>query len=222
MRKSIVIGFLFISAVACKKKSESINMHLDYFGNQQGKFVIYKAKEITHLSPDSSVVLNYELKTLIGDTVHDNAGNIGNKYFRFVRENASESWSLKDVWFIDITNYQAILIEENEKKIKMVFAPLESKTWDINAYNNLGEQICTYEDLHQPFSIGGYMLDSTIKVVEDDQFNLISLRKKHEIYAKGIGLIKKHYQHLNINNFDVNNVNSGKELFLNMIAYGQE
>jgi len=222
MKKIIVIGFLFLSAAACKKKTETFNMHYDYFGNQQGKFIIYKAKEINHLSPDSSVVTNYELKTLIGDTVHDNAGNVGNKYFRFVRQNASESWSLKDVWFIDIVNNQAILIEENEKKIKLVFSPIDSKTWDANAYNNLDELICEFEDIHQPFSIGGYSLDSTLKVVQEDQFNLIYFRKKHEIYAKGIGMVKKHYQHLDINNFDITNVNSGRELFLNMISYGQE
>ena len=222
MKRRYIAVLALLVAFGCKKKNEHFNMHHDYFGNEQGRYVIYNAKEINHLGPDSNIVTIYQLKTVIGDTVHDNAGNVGNKFLRYVRTAGSSDWTLKDVWFIDIVNNQAILVEENEKAVKLVFAPTETKEWNLNAYNTLEPTQCYYEDIHSPYSIGGFQLDSTLRVVQDDQFNLISLRRKYEIYAKNIGLVKKHYQHLNINNFDVTKPSSGKELFLDMIDHGKQ
>lgn len=214
---------LSIVFVSCKKKKEpAYKFHYEYFGLKQGRFIIYDAKEIIHLSDGTSDTLIYQLKTVIGDTVHDNAGRVGYKYLRYKRNSSSDSWNISDVWFTILTENRGELIEENERIVKLVFAPTSDKTWDGNAFNNNPKLEYSYTDVHASQSYNGIYLDSTVTVIQEDVFNLIQWRKKSEVYAKNIGLVKKHYQHLEINNFDINNINTGKELFLTMSSYGVE
>lgn len=217
----LLIGlFLFIS---CKKEtSNKVNLHHDYFGIEKGRYIVYDVKEVNHLSNNNKDTIEYQLKTVIGDTVHDNAGRVGNKYMRYTRNLSTDNWVLKDVWFIILADNRGELVEENERIVKMVFAPTSDKAWNANNFNTLGAVEYSYDDLHTPFQISGIHMDSTVKVVQEDVFNLIQWRKKHEIYAKNIGMVKKHYQHYNISNFDVQNISTGKELYMNMIQYGFE
>lgn len=218
---TLIIGILCL--FSCKKKEDTkINLHYEYFGVEQGRYVVYNAREISHLSNGTSDTVDYQLKTVIGDTVHDNAGRIGHKYFRYKRSSPSESWNLSDVWFIIITDNRGELIEENERIVKLVFAPENYKVWDGNAANTNGKMEYSYEDIHTPLNLNGIYMDSTLKVVQEDVFNLIQWRKKHEIYANNIGMVKKHYQHLDISNFDITNISTGKEFFLEMTAFGKE
>jgi hypothetical protein len=220
MYKYLSLIFVLTVVFSCKKKTDIVNLHFDYFGVHEGRYIIYDAKEIAHLSNGTSDTIRYQLKTIIGDTVLDNSGRIGHKYYRYKRNNSAENWNLSDVWFIILTDNRGELIEENERIIKLVFAPTDSKTWNGNAFNTTPEMEYSYEDIHTSMNINGIQVDSTLKVVQEDVFNLIQWRKKSEIYAKNIGMVKKHYQHLNITNFDITNISTGKELFLEMIDYG--
>lgn len=222
MYKYLSLIIALIVLFSCKKDTTKVNLHFDYFGVQKGRYIIYDAREITHLSNSTSDTIDYQLKTVIGDTVIDNSGRTGHKYYRYKRANSSQNWSLSDVWFIILTDNRGELVEENERIIKLVFAPTSNKTWNGNAFNTNEEMEYSYEDIHTSMNINGIQLDSTLKVVQEDVFNLIQWKKKSEIYAKNIGLVKKHFQHLNISNFNITNISTGKELFLEMIQYGYE
>lgn len=222
MKNRLFLIALLLFFVGCKKDSSSVKLHYEYFGVNKGRFVIYDVNEITHLSNGSKEYSDYQLKTVIGDTVHDNSGRLGYKFLRYKRLTSTDNWAIKDVWFIIIADNKGELIEENERIIKLVFAPTSKKTWNGNAYNTKEEVVYSYDSIHKPYKINGLQLDSTLKVVQEDVFNMIQFKKKHEIYAKNIGLVKKHYQDLNISNFDINNVSTGKEIFYNMTSYGVE
>lgn len=222
MYRLILLTGCLAFLISCKKDEAKVNLHFDYFGMEKGRYVVYNAREISHLSNNAKDTVNYQLKTVIGDTVHDNSGRIGHKYMRYKRNSPADSWSLSDVWFIIVSDNRGELIEENERIIKLVFAPTSDKTWNGNAFNTNEEMEYSYEDIHTAADINGIPLDSTLKVVQEDVFNLIQWRKKYEIYAKNIGMVKKHYQHLNISNFDITNVSTGKEFYLDMIEYGKQ
>lgn len=222
MKKYIFILLSILVLSSCKKDTTNVNLHYDYFGAETGKYIVYDVKEISHLSNYTKDTINYQLKTVIGDTVHDNSSRIGYKFKRYKRNLPTENWVLKDVWFIIIAENKGELIEENERIIKLVFAPKENKVWNGNAFNTKEEVEYSYEDIHSSMDYNGFHLDSTLKVVQEDVFNMIQYRNKYEVYAKGIGLVKKNYQHLNISNFDVTNISTGKEIFYEMIEYGNE
>jgi hypothetical protein len=218
----IVFLSLFVGLIACNKNDTNApKLHHDYFGLTQGRFIEYNATEIAHLSNGQHDTIAYQLRTVIGDTVYDNEGRLGYKYFRYKRDNTNEAWDLKDVWFTILTNNRGELVEENERIVKMVFAPTFDKTWNGNAFNTLPEMEYSYSEIHAPMTINGFVLDSTVTVMQEDVFNLIQYRKKYEVYAKNIGMVKKYFRHLEISNFNVNAISTGKELFLTMTAYGK-
>src|SRR5690606_11273134 len=152
----------------------------------------------------------------------DLQNEIAREYFRYTRPDATTSWALSDVWTAKISGNRAELVEENQRVIKLVFAPTEDKNWDANAFNTYDELGCYYTNLHNPASLSGYQFSSTIKVEQEDVFSLIDHRRKHETYAKGVGLIQKFYKHHEIMNFDILDVRKGNEIHMKLIEYGED
>lgn len=213
---------LLLALHACKKEEVHVNLHENYFGMEAGRYVVYDALEVTHLSNNTKDTLIYQLKTVIGDTVHDNSGRVGRKFIRYKRTSDTLNWTISDVWFIIIEENRGELIEENQRIVKLVFAPKEGKTWNGNAFNTNEDVEYTYEYVHQEANYNGFQLDSTVKVLQEEEFNLIEYKKKFEIYSTDIGLIQKHVIDLNISNYDINQVSTGKEYYLDMIDFGVE
>lgn len=213
----ILIGSVF----SCKKTSEPL-FHREYFGLQEGRYVIYDVIEINH---DAALLqhdtLIYQLKTYWGDTIIDNEGRIAREYYRFKRNLPSDPWIVVDLWTGIIDGVRAELIEENQRVVKLVFAPTLSKNWDGNAYNMLAEMDCYYRDIHQNSSVNGINFDSTLIVEQQDFTSLIDTVRMYELYAKNIGLIHK-YSRDNSYQFFSPEVILGKEIFMDFVSTGFE
>lgn len=214
------ISFLF----SCKKKEQEVfSSNQNYFGLEQGRFCIYDVYEINH---DDAInvhdTLHYQLKTWIDSIYIDNEGRTNHQFKRFVRENDSSSWSLIDIYTALVNGNNGELVEENQRKVKLVFPISANSSWNPNAYNNLGEESSTYSRVHQSLSLNGYNFDSTSTVLQKDFFSLVDYRRQWEIYASNVGLIYKMYKDLDIENFDTLNVVKGNELHYSLIEYGAE
>lgn len=220
---SLLLTGLLLLGYACKKKTETPSFHTEYFGLQQGRFVTYDVTSIRH---DAALNLHdtnhYQLKTLIGDTVIDNAGRVARKFFRYMRPGASGSWALQDVWTALITGSRAEVVEENQRIIKLVFIPTELKEWNPNAFNMLGSMTSYYKDIHAAKQVNGISFDTTLVVEQENYKTLIDYRRKFEMYAKGVGLVSKYYKDLKISNFDTLSPTKGEELFFTITDYGLE
>ena len=227
--KSSVIFMSICAALAlfqaCKKDIATVDFHYAYYDLTPGRFVVYDVVEIKHdqgatIKHDTLV---YQLKSVIGDTVIDNAGRIARKFFRYKRANSTQNWVFSDVWTTIIVDNRAELVEENQRIVKLVFAPTLSKSWDINAFNSFSKLEAYYRDLHKPTLVNGLTFDSSLVVEQDDFLSLVDYRRKFEVYAKGVGLVRKYSKDLNIQNFDtINGVLNGKELFYQIRSFGVE
>lgn len=189
----------------------------------QGRFVVYNATEIIH--DDVAAIhdtTSYLLKTIVGNAYTDNEGRVGRELERYKSFDNGISWVFADVWTQFRTGNRAELIEENQKIIKLVFAPTYSKEWDINAFNSASEQNAFYSSIHNPFLENGLSFDSTLTVVQEDFFSLVDLKRQTETYAKNVGLVSKFYKDLIIENFDTLNPTKGQELFYEIVEYGVE
>lgn len=215
------VGLLVIVLLACKKEPVP-QFHREYFGNEQGQFVVYDVMEIIH---DQALAqhdtLYYQLKTVWGDTVIDNEGRVAREFHRYTRPISGGSWTYSDLWTGIIDGIRAELIEENQRVIKLVFAPTLNKSWDANAYNLDGELDCYYREIHQDTIINSVSFDSTVTVEQDDFTSLIDTVRKYEVYAKGVGLVYKsfkdnHYQ------FGSSEVVDGTEIYMTFVSSGYE
>jgi hypothetical protein len=221
--KSFLIIVAALSVFSCKKEQVAQDLHYDYYDLTPGRYIDYSVLEIIHdenqlIAHDS---LRYELRTLIGDTIIDDEGRIARKYLRFKRDNNSLPWVQTDVWTTIIVDNRAELVEENQRLIKLVFAPTASKQWNTNAFNMNPVLTVFYSDIHKSKTIGAFTFDSTLVVeIEENETNAIQYKRKYETYAKGIGLVNKYFKDLSIENFDVTNIKSGNELFYTCIGFG--
>jgi hypothetical protein len=199
-------------------------MHLNYFGLIPGRYVLYEVQEMFHdavLSPAHDTT-RYQLKTLIGPEFIDNEGRKAREFRRFKRSDSSQDWVETDLWTAIIENYKAELVEENQRIVKLVFAPTSDKTWNPNAFNTQEELNYSYTDIHIPKTFNGFSFDSTITVFQEEFTSMIDFKKKHETYATNIGLVSKTYKNLTIANFDSLNVKKGTEIHYKCIGYGYE
>ena len=217
-----LLVLLIAAVVSCKKQDAAPQFHYDYFDLTQGRYIDYDVMEINHdvdqaIEHDTSY---YQLRTLIGDTAIDNQGRIARKFFRYTRPNSAGTWVLSDVWTALITENRAELIEENQRIIKLVFAPTISKEWNPNAFNMYNEMTSYYRDIHDSQTFGALFFDSALVVEQEDFFSLVDKKRKYEVYAKGIGLVHKYYKDLTISNFDTLNIQKGQEIFYTCFAYG--
>jgi hypothetical protein len=226
--KNILSFCLMLSSLLiftnCTKKTDDTKsqLHQEYFDLTPGKFIEYQVREITHNS-NSTIqhdTLNYFLRIQIEDTIYDNQGRLNRKYVRYKRNSEIDNWVVSDVWMAFKDNINAELTEENEKIIKLKF-PVNSYTnWNANIFNSSSPLDCFYEQIHSPRTINGLFFDSTVVVNQGSDRNLIRFYKKQEVYAKGIGMVNKYFKDLNISNFDTLNITSGKEIFMEIINFG--
>lgn len=206
--------------VACKDKS-TISLHTDYFPLEEGAFVVYDAMTIEHDGPGGiNDTLRFYLKVEIGEEELDNSGRTVRKYLRYQSLDSGATYTLKDVWTAHVDDLNAELVEENERIVKLVFAPSFDKEWNIHAYNTNFEQVAYYEDFHESRTRNGVEFDSTLKVVQADFFSLVDYQKQHEIYAKGVGLIERYFKDLTIDNFDTLDIQRGREEYFRYIEHG--
>lgn len=216
-------ALLLLIGFSCKKKTSTPKFHFDYFPMEQGMYVIYDVTEIHHDNAlDVHDTNRYLLKTLIGDTIIDNSGRIARIFERSIFDSLTSQFKPKDLWTCIIDQYRAELVEENQRIIKLVFAPTRYKEWDQNAFNMYPTTKAYYEEVHKPLNVGALAFDSTVRVEEDSVFNLVQYIRKYEVYAKGVGLVKKHFQELKIENFNKSNPITGIELFYTIIEHGKE
>lgn len=218
-----LLVLLSLAVPACKKQSPPPNFHYAYFDLTPGRYIDYDVMEIEHdINAATQHDTNrYQLRTLIGDTVIDNEGRIARKFIRFKRPNSSSSWVQTDLWTAIIASNRAELVEENQRIIKLVFAPTISKEWNINAFNMYPEKNAYYDAIHDSKTIGLLTFDSTLVVeIADVGDNLIKRERIFEVYAKGVGLVRKYYKDISIMSFDTLNVTGGSESFYTCIGFG--
>jgi hypothetical protein len=219
---SLIFVIVIFCLMSCKKDTAAVDMQYGYFGLIPGRYVDYQVTEIDH---DENLVIKhdtsyYQLRTLIGDTIIDNEGRVARRFIRFKRKSSTDSWTETDIWTAIIVDRRAELVEENQRRIKLIFQPALAKTWNPNAFNNDEELEAKFISVHGSMKVGPFEFDSTLVVDQENFFSMIDYRRKSEVYAKNVGMISKYYKALKISNFDTVKVKYGKELFYKLINFG--
>lgn len=196
-------------------------MYYDYFPLNEGHYVIYSVHEVfVDQQIQQRDTFDYFIKTVVGDPITDNSGRTAREFERYYGASSNGPWTIHDVWTGIIDGSRAELVEENNRTIKLVFAPSEDDEWNMNAYNTLDGLDCYYSNLHQPYSINENSFSSTVTVEQEDFTSFIDLRRKYEVYARGIGMVHKYFKDFVIINGNPFNVKKGHELEMRLISSG--
>lgn len=220
MSKRFVVFILTIVLFASCKKTPEPFFGYEYFPMEEGRFVEYEVMEIVHDeggNPQNDTT-RYRLKTVVGESVVDNEGRVARKLYRYSYDLQSGDLIDERVWTQIIDGGRGEVVEENQRKIRLVFAITLDKVWDVNAFNPEEEQEVVYDEIHKPFG----QLDSTVTVEYEDFFSLVDYQRKYEVYGNHVGLIKRSFKDLRINSFDTLDITSGTEQHYILIDYGIE
>lgn len=223
MTKKSILGILLLVTVlfSCKKQDAAPLFHREYFGLETGRYVIYNVTEITHdtaLNPAHDTV-NYQLMTVWEAEYIDNEGRSASEYRRYKRNTPSDAWVLSDIWTGIYDANRAELVEENQRLVKLVFAPTLDKDWDINAYNTMDEMNAYYPEVHVDTTINGVLFDSTVVVNQNEFTSLIDTVRLFEVYAKNVGLIHK-FEKNNVYDFGDSEPQEGREVYYDYVEHG--
>jgi hypothetical protein len=217
---------------ACKKDKEVVNVDLgyNYFPSKKGTYVIYQVDSFFYNDFTFTIdTFQFQIKEKITENFDDLSKRSTQRIERFYRQNSSQDWLIKDVWFANRTSNTAEKVEENIRFVKIVFPLKKDLSWDGNRFNNLGEQNYSLTKINEAFKLGSLSFDSTIYISQAADSNLIEKKLAYEIYAKNVGLVFKK----NLNITDKNSVinytlplelraNSGFDLTYKVIGFGIE
>lgn len=210
----IIFVLATIALVGCEKSNyQETPMFYSYFPTDINSWTEYEVREIVHNSSVGSDTTHYYLKEVIAEEFIDNQGRVTFRIERFKKDSLSDTYTISDVWYSNLTNTTAEKVEENVRFVKLVFPIKDSKSWDGNAYNTEIEWDYEYDSVHVERSYNNLFFDSTIKVQQIDNVNPIQNQVAFEVYANHIGLVRKSY--INIENGD------GRELEMTIIDYGK-
>lgn len=187
-------------------------MYYSYYPVEVNSWIEYEVEEVFHTSFGSDTI-RYFLKEIITEDFTDDQGRNTQRIERFWKDSLSGNYSLKDVWYSNVTNTTAEKVEENIRFTKLIFPISDSKSWDGNALNTMGTWEYELDSIHTEKTINSLYFDSTITVLQIDNINPFQYQVASETYANHVGLIQKDY--INIDNEE------GSELRLHVISYGQ-
>ncbi|RFC53851.1 hypothetical protein [Brumimicrobium aurantiacum] len=223
MLKKLCSSLFILLLIGCKE-SETVDFGYDYFPQTEGNFVEYDVLEVFHdvnVNPQHDT-MQYRLKTVVGEEMIDNTGRAVRKFFRYKYDLQSGELFDQRVWTSVIDDGRGELVEENQRKIKLVFAVKADKVWDVNAFNEFESKEVYYSGVNEEMTFNNNEFEQTVTVNYEDFFSLVDYRKQYEVYAKGVGLVKKSFKDFTIENFDTTAIQKGTELHYELINYGVE
>ena len=213
-----IFGLTCVISSCLKPTNDLADFYYDYYPVTLNSWIEYDVVDIVHSSLGSDT-LNYFLKEIKTNTFYDDEGELAQRVERFWKFDLNDNYVIKDVWQEKVTSTTAEKVEENIRLTKLIFPIKNGQYWNGNAFNN--QLFCeyTYDSIHEPYLINGLNFDSTITVLQKDLYTAVDYRMAYEVYAKNIGLVYKKDIDLNINLYNILNINEGRELEMKVINY---
>jgi hypothetical protein len=188
-----VCSLILAIATGCKQTGEkpSINYHPFKTGSFAEFDVIRTAYGIT----DGGLSTNFTVKERMGDSFRDATGQI-------VFPMHYETW-IGNAWRHDSSSLvwqtpdKVMAMEHGHTVIKLILPIADRNFWDGNAYNNTGGQRFEIRNVGHAFTFGTKSFPNTLTVVRQNDSTLLSQKKFIEVYAEGVGMVRREKVYLN-------------------------
>lgn len=208
MKKRLIYSLLLVFAslvlLNCNREKQIVVPHtLEIFPLETGKYRITYVRDTTFTTAgrDKGLADVFFKKEVIADSEEDLLG----RPISAIQVFRSDSFLYPDYDFKASRvytqylepqatgDYYAERIEENQRYLVLKFPAFEGVRWNGNQFNNFGAQEFKYHTIDTNVVIRGITYESCVMVVQKaDTNNFISDKFAYEIYAPGIGLVKKY------------------------------
>lgn len=205
-----LLCFILVLSACSKDGDETANItSTTYMPMTFGKYVDYKVQETIFrnegVNKDSS---SYFLREEMVGTFNNEIGETIYQIDRSTRSTIAQNWQYLNTWQVHIAENQVIRVEENIPYVKLVLPVDKGQKWNGNALfdpsNGLnigGTQIDYFKeweseviDENTSITMNELTFTDVIEVSLADFENRLEIRKANELYAAGIGLIRREIQ----------------------------
>jgi hypothetical protein len=221
MRKPYCLLLILCSGIllnGCKKQTESFTSAAlsDYYPLQPGKYITYDLDSTVFINfGQNDTIIKYQVQDVADSQITDNTGRPAYRIIRYIRKDASQSWSPNNTFMVVPADNSIEFVENNLRFQKLKLPVNEGFSWKGNSFIDtyslnsevkyLADWDYTYDSVNVPLTVGTLNFDSTIKISQRDEFlgqdpNLPGTQYAEknygvEKYAKSIGLIYKEFIH---------------------------
>jgi hypothetical protein len=182
-----------VLVVACDSSDNdtSPGTGTEYFPLKTGSYLVYDVSEIIYtLSVPET--LQYQLKVAMVDKFLNSEGDSTFVIHRSRRNIAADNWTYQDTWSVRKNEREVVMSEGNVSYVKLKLPVRQNMEWDGNAYNTLGEDEYTLEELKVSKTYNNQTFEDCITVNQNDNDDfIVFLDQRKEVYAKDIGLVYK-------------------------------
>lgn len=225
MPRVVYIAFtlpLIFAFLSCNRSQSIIPEHtLRIFPNEKGKFRIMYVEDTTFTTdgPNFPVASKFFKREELGDTTTDLRGRTVRRIETYTspEEFGTDYQFTPSQVFTQFFNpqengsYFAERTEDNDRVLVLRFPVFTSVIWNGNLYNDLDDQLFTYQSIDTTVSVRGNTYENCVMVLRENRegiFNIFS----YEIYAPDIGLIKKYDRRLIFNSGGSNPFNDSESM----------
>ena len=220
MKKYLCLILPVFILFACAKKNEllsTVSLN-EYYPLQVGKFISYNLDSTVFINFNTrDTVVRYQVKDSVDAKLTDNLGQPAYRIIRYVRKDASRSWTPNNTFMAVQTPNSIEFVENNLRFIKLVLPIKQDYTWKGNRYLTFDPYPSygfssafmdgwdyTYRDVNSSLIVGGLNYQNILTVAERDETlgdpkiaGTSYAEKTYSIekYAKNIGLIYKEFIH---------------------------
>jgi hypothetical protein len=194
MKKShlLFLGLIVLLVAGCTTP-DAVDQEIagyTYFPLEAGRYIEYEVEEVRYTVTSSTpITTTYFLREVCGPPY---AGLTGVPQFpieRYKKGTLAANWVLDSVWTAYRLPDRAVRVENNTAFVKMSFPLAEESTWNGNLLNNYPEE--AYKAHFEVPSPTQKEFPGSLTVVQREDSSPVSLYKRHEVYAPGVGLVYK-------------------------------
>ncbi len=162
----------------------------DYFPLEAGRYIEYEVSEVRYAvtSPVPGRA-TYFLREVCGQPF---IGTTGIEQFpveRYKKSRPEAPWTLDSIWTAYRIPDRAVRVENNVAFVKLTFPLTDQSSWNGNLLNAKPEEI--YQVQFGTSFPARNDFPKSLTVVQRRDSSLVSLYKRNEVYAPGIGLVYK-------------------------------
>lgn len=218
MLDRLLVVLLLVGLWSCNKEYDPTPDYLEaVYPIESGKFRVYHVVDTIFETANSDLLegQTYYKRELTGDTEEDLLGRDVHTMRIDVSpdtlgtpDNPSYNWSYRELWtqYADEDFYERI--EGNTRFLVMRNPPYPNSTWDGNLFNNQNPQIYEFKNIDTTVTVQGNTYTNCVFVEQQEFYRPVAdtngpifiIEHAYEIYAPGIGMIKKYYKSLEAQN----------------------
>ena len=222
MKKLIPFVACIMFFAACKKESEELDVipMSDYAPLKAGKYITYSLDSLVYTNFGAVEAHRfYEVKYLTADSLTDLLGRKAFRIVRYIRKLPNGLFNPDNTFLAVNTGTKYEFTENNLRYLKLVQPIKNDGTWKGNSaidVSSLGTDLqylfdwdYTYANVGQAKTVGTFNLANTVTVNQINESvnlpvippgspnstNIASKDYSQEIYAKGIGMVRREFLH---------------------------